>query len=86
MIEVIQRLVLALLLGDASYNDFWPEAAIQMGVGPDDEYFSIPRGRTQLVAESDNRRHEQTLRKRESNSSRRCFNAFVSDVFHGQIK
>jgi hypothetical protein len=30
---------------DDSHNDCWPEAAMQLGASPDDEYFSIPRGR-----------------------------------------
>ena len=30
---------------DDNHNDLWPEVAMQLGVGPDDEYFSIPRGR-----------------------------------------
>jgi beta-phosphoglucomutase-like phosphatase (HAD superfamily) len=30
---------------EGSHNDCWPEAAMQFGAEPDDEYFSIPRGR-----------------------------------------
>ena len=30
---------------DASHNDYWPEAAMQLGATLVDEYFSIPRGR-----------------------------------------
>lgn len=30
---------------DDNHNDLWPEVAMQLGVGPDDEYFSVPRGR-----------------------------------------
>lgn len=30
---------------DDSHNDLWPEAAMLLDAGTDDEYFSVPRGR-----------------------------------------
>jgi hypothetical protein len=34
-----------------SHNDCWPEAAMQLGAEPDDEYFSVPRGRVKYDPE-----------------------------------
>lgn len=28
-----------------NHNDLWPDAALQFGIVPDAEYFSVPRGR-----------------------------------------
>ncbi len=33
---------------DYSHNDQWPEAAMQFGASPDDDYFSVPRGRVKF--------------------------------------
>ena len=30
---------------DYNHNDLWPDVALQLRVDPNDEYFSVPRGR-----------------------------------------